>query len=234
MKENLQKILQKFLSREVIMYIIFGVLTTLVNLVISFVLVGALKIDGSIASAIGIISSILFAYFTNRKWVFYSQARGIKERLNEFWKFIAGRLVTMIIEQGGVMILYGALNMPFTPVKLSLTIIVIVLNYIFSKFFAFKTNNEETSNKEDGKLIKTNNASGLKEFFIKNKLNIFIFIGMTLFTYIICFNFLKPHYSSDAYFVSNYGYAAYVEQFLASNRMFCDKIVLDGVCNPQI
>lgn len=226
MKENLQKILQKFLSREVIMYIIFGVLTTLVNLVISFVLVGALKIDGSIASAIGIISSILFAYFTNRKWVFYSQARGIKERLNEFWKFIAGRLVTMIIEQGGVMILYGALNMPFTPVKLSLTIIVIVLNYIFSKFFAFKTNNEETSNKEDGKLIKTNNASGLKEFFIKNKLNIFIFIGMTLFTYIICFNFLKPHYSSDAYFVSNYGYAAYVEQFLASNRMFSALILL--------
>lgn len=226
MKENLQKILQKFLSREVIMYIIFGVLTTLVNLIISFVLVGTFKIDGSIASAIGIISSILFAYFTNRKWVFNSQAKGFKERLSEFWKFIAGRLVTMIIEQGGVMILYGALNMPFTPVKLSLTIIVIVLNYIFSKFFAFKTNNEETSNKEDGKLIKTNNASGLKEFFIKNKLNIFIFIGMTLFTYIICFNFLKPHYSSDAYFVSNYGYAAYVEQFLASNRMFSALILL--------
>ena len=226
MKEKIQKILQKFLSKEVIMYIIFGVLTTLVNLIISFVLVGALKIDGSIASAIGIISSILFAYFTNRKWVFNSQAKGFKERLNEFWKFIAGRLVTMIIEQGGVMILYGVLNMPFTPVKLSLTIIVIILNYIFSKFFAFKTNNEETSNKEDGKLIKTNNASKLKEFFIKNKLNIFIFIGMTLFTYIICFNFLKPHYSSDAYFVSNYGYAAYVEQFLASNRMFSALILL--------
>lgn len=226
MKEKIQKILQKFLSKEVIMYIIFGVLTTLVNLIISFVLVGALKIDGSIASAIGIISSILFAYFTNRKWVFNSQARGIKERLNEFWKFIAGRLVTMIIEQGGVMILYGALNMPFTPVKLSLTIIVIILNYIFSKFFAFKTKNEETTPKEDGNLIKTNNASGLKEFFIKNKLNIFIFIGMTLFTYIICFNFLKPHYSSDAYFVSNYGYAAYVEQFLASNRMFSALILL--------
>ena len=133
MKENLQKILQKFLSREVIMYIIFGVLTTLVNLIISFVLVGAFKIDGSIASAIGIISSILFAYFTNRKWVFNSQAKGFKERLNEFWKFIAGRLVTMVIEQGGVVILYGALNMPFTPVKLSLTIVVIILNYIFSK-----------------------------------------------------------------------------------------------------
>jgi putative flippase GtrA len=226
MKEKIQKILQKFLSKEVIMYIIFGVLTTLVNLIISFVLVGALKIDGSIASAIGIISSILFAYFTNRKWVFNSQARGLKERLNEFWKFIAGRLVTMIIEQGGVMILYGALNMPFTPVKLSLTIIVIVLNYIFSKFFAFKTNNEETSNKEDGKLIKTNNDSSIIKFLKNNKVNIFIFIGMLLFTIIVCFNFLKVHFSNDAYYVYAYGYDYYAHHFLLSNRMFSALILL--------
>ena len=226
MKEKIQKILQKFLSREVIMYIIFGVLTTLVNLIISFVLVGAFKIDGSIASAIGIISSILFAYFTNRKWVFNSQAKGFKERLNEFWKFIAGRLVTMIIEQGGVMILYGALNMPFTPVKLSLTIIVIVLNYIFSKFFAFKTNNEETSNKEDGKLIKTNNDSSIIKFLKNNKVNIFIFIGMLLFTIIVCFNFLKVHFSNDAYYVYAYGYDYYAHHFLLSNRMFSALILL--------
>lgn len=226
MKEKLQKILQKFLSREVIMYIIFGVLTTFVNLIISFVLVGALKIDGSIASAIGIISSILFAYFTNRRWVFNSQAKGLKERLNEFWKFIAGRLVTMVIEQGGVMILYGALNMPFTPVKLSLTIIVIILNYIFSKFFAFKTKNEETITKEDGKLIKTNNKSGIKKFFENNKVNIFIFVGMILFTFIICFNFLKVHFSNDAYYVYAYGYDYYANHFLASNRMFSALILL--------
>lgn len=226
MKGKIQKILQKFLSREVIMYIIFGVLTTLVNLIISFVLVGAFKIDGSIASAIGIISSILFAYFTNRKWVFNSQAKGFKERLNEFWKFIAGRLVTMVIEQGGVVILYGALNMPFTPVKLSLTIIVIVLNYIFSKFFAFKTNNEETSNKEDGKLIKTNNDSSIIKFLKNNKVNIFIFIGMLLFTIIVCFNFLKVHFSNDAYYVYAYGYDYYAHHFLLSNRMFSALILL--------
>lgn len=226
MKENLQKILQKFLSREVIMYIIFGVLTTLVNLIISFVLVGAFKIDGSIASAIGIIASILFAYFTNRKWVFNSQAKSFKEKINEFWKFIAGRLVTMVIEQGGVMILYGALNMPFTPVKLSLTIIVIILNYIFSKFFAFKTKNEEKITKEDGKLVKTNNKSGIKNFFKNNKVNIFIFIGMILFTFIICFNFLKPHFSNDAYYVYAYGYDYYANHFLASNRMFSALILL--------
>ena len=84
MKEKIQNIMQKFLTREVIMYIIFGVLTTLVNLVISFVLVGAFEIDGSISSAIGIVASILFAYFTNRKWVFNTQAKALKKILMNF------------------------------------------------------------------------------------------------------------------------------------------------------
>lgn len=58
MKEKMQNIIKKFLTKEVIMYVIFGVLTTLVNLIISFALVDAFKIGGSIASAIGIVSSI--------------------------------------------------------------------------------------------------------------------------------------------------------------------------------
>lgn len=137
MKEKLQKILQKFLSREVIMYVIFGVLTTLVNLIISFVLVGAFKIDGSIASAIGIISSILFAYFTNRKWVFHTKAKGFKENFNEFCKFIAGRAATMIIEFFGCMLLF-MIPIPEIISKLIVSIIIIILNFFISKFFAFK------------------------------------------------------------------------------------------------
>jgi len=226
MKEKIQYIIKKILTREVIMYVIFGVLTTLVNLVISFALVGAFKIDGSIASAIGIVSSILFAYFTNRKWVFETQAKGFKENFKEFWKFIAGRLVTMIIEQGGVMILYGALNMPFAPVKLSLTIIVIILNYIFSKFFAFKTRKENVEPKEDGKLIKMKKEFNFIETLKNNKFNILVFIGMILFTFIICFNFLKVHFSNDAYYVYAYGYGYYANHFLASNRIFSALILL--------
>ena len=218
MKEKIQNIMQKFLTREVIMYIIFGVLTTLVNLVISFVLVGAFEIDGSISSAIGIVASILFAYFTNRKWVFNTQAKGFKENLNEFWKFIAGRAVTMVIEQGGVMIFYGALEMPFAPVKLSLTIIVIILNYIFSKFFAFKKRIKE--DKEERSLTKMKNEHNIGNFIKRNKVNICILIGMLAFTFIICFNFLKPHFSNDAYYIASYGYDYYINHFLASNRIF--------------
>lgn len=217
MKEKMQNIIKKFLTKEVIMYVIFGVLTTLVNLIISFILVGAFKIGGSIASAIGIVSSILFAYFTNRKWVFNTTAKGFAENLKEFWKFIAGRLVTMVIEQGGVMVLYDVLNMPFVPVKLSLTIIVIILNYIFSKFFAFKTNKEV---KESDKPVKVASKFNFLEYIKKNKINIFIFLGMLIFAFIVCSNFLKEHYTNDSYYISAYGYDYYVRHFLLSNRMF--------------
>ena len=133
----MDKIKEKLLNREVIMYVIFGVATTLVNLIISFILEGIVKVNGEIASAVGIIASILFAYFTNRKWVFNTQAKGFKENIQEFGKFVLGRAFTMIIEQGGVIIFYTHMNLPFMPVKLSLTVIVIVLNFFLSKFFAF-------------------------------------------------------------------------------------------------
>ena len=133
----MNKIKEKLLNKEVIMYIIFGIATTLVNLIISFILEGIVKINGEIASAIGIIASILFAYFTNRKWVFNTEAKGFKENIKEFGKFVFGRALTMIIEQGGVIIFYTHMNLPFMPVKLSLTVIVIILNFFLSKFFAF-------------------------------------------------------------------------------------------------
>ena len=85
--EKIKDLAKKILTKEVIMYIIFGILTTLVNLVISFLLEGVFNVDGAIASAIGIIASVLFAYFTNRKMVFNTTAKGFKENFNEFIKF---------------------------------------------------------------------------------------------------------------------------------------------------
>ncbi len=143
--DKIQGLIKKVLTKEVIMYIIFGVLTTLVNLIISFLLEGLLNVDGAWASAIGIICSVLFAYFTNRKWVFNTKAKGFKENFNEFIKFILGRAVTMVIEQGGVIIFYSVMKLPFMPVKLALTIIVIILNFFFSKFFAFKEKKQENN-----------------------------------------------------------------------------------------
>ena len=139
--KKIKDLINKYLNREMMMYIIFGVATTLVNLIISIVLESVLKVDGAIASAIGIIASVLFAYFTNRKWVFNTEARGFIENIKEFGKFILGRAFTMIIEQGGVMIFYSNMNLPFIPVKLILKIIVIILNFVISKLYVFTKKN---------------------------------------------------------------------------------------------
>lgn len=146
--EKLKALIKKACNKEVISYIIFGVLTTLVNIVISYLLKAICHIEGNIASTIGIICSILFAYFTNRKWVFHSDAHTSKEKWIEFGKFILGRAFTMIVEIVGVFLLndmihsfYGMFsdNIAYLINKVLITFIVIVLNFFISKFFAFKS-----------------------------------------------------------------------------------------------
>ena len=142
-----KELIKKVCNREVISYIIFGILTTIVNIVISYILKTFFKVEGNIASTIGIICSILFAYFTNRKWVFHSYAVTIKEKWAEFGKFILGRAFTMVVEIVGVFLLndvihsfYGIFsdNIAYLINKMLMTVIVIILNFFISKFFAFK------------------------------------------------------------------------------------------------
>lgn len=136
--EQIKKLIRKFCTREVISYLIFGVLTTVVNIVVSLLLESVFHLEGNLSSTIGIIACILFAYFTNRKWVFTSTASTKKEKLSEFGKFILGRMVTMVIEMTGFFLLYTVLSLPFIISKCSITVLVIILNFFISKFFAFK------------------------------------------------------------------------------------------------
>ena len=136
--DKLQELIKKVCTREVILYIIFGVLTTLVNIVVSYIGNEFLHIEGNIASTIGIIASILFAYVTNRKMVFNSKVEGFQARLLEFRKFILGRAFTMVIEMLGFYLLYTICAMPMLVAKCIITVIVIVLNFFISKFFTFK------------------------------------------------------------------------------------------------
>jgi len=137
MKNNIKKLVEKFLTKEIILYGIFGVLTTIVNLVVFWILESILNWNENISNIIAIVTSILFAYFTNRVWVFNSQAVNIKEKFNEFVRFISGRCVTMIIEFVGCFLLFKT-PIPTMISKLAITVIVIILNFFISKFFAFK------------------------------------------------------------------------------------------------
>ena len=150
--EKLNGIVKKVLNKEVILYIVFGILTTVVNIVTSYVLKAFFNVEGNIASTIGIIVCVLFAYFTNRKWVFQTYATTIKEKWVEFGRFILGRAFTMVVEIVGVFLLndiihafYGIFtdNTAYLINKLIMTVIVIILNFFISKFFAFKDPNKK-------------------------------------------------------------------------------------------
>ncbi len=135
--EKINKLIKKLLDRDVILYIIFGILTTLVNFVTFYILNSLMKVNANISNLVAIPLAILFAYFTNRKWVFHTQAKGFKENFNEFCKFIAGRAVTMIIEFFGCMLLF-MIPIPEIISKLIVSVIIVILNFFISKFFAFK------------------------------------------------------------------------------------------------
>lgn len=137
--EKIKEIVKKLLTREVILYIIFGVLTTIVNLGSFYIMNGIFHWNENISNIIAIILAVLFAYITNKDLVFHSKAKGRKEKLTEFFRFILGRAFTMLIEFFGGMLLFQT-AMPVMVSKCIVTVVVIILNFFISKFFAFKNN----------------------------------------------------------------------------------------------
>ena len=134
---DIKEILKKVWTKEVILYAVFGILTTVINLGSFYILNDVLDINENVANVIAIILAVIFAYITNKDLVFHSQAKTIKEKSKEFFKFISGRIVTMIIEWVGCALLF-LLPIHQMISKLFMTVIVVILNFFISKFFAFK------------------------------------------------------------------------------------------------
>ena len=129
------------------MYLIFGVLTTIVNFVVYFgltFLVGTS--DGWIGFTFNVVANIiaiLFAYVTNRKFVFKSKATTRKEIIKEIASFFSCRIASMIIDSLIYYIGCTLMKIPDFIIKPIAQVVVIVLNYIFSKLIVFKGNKDD-------------------------------------------------------------------------------------------
>lgn len=128
--------LKKLYENDVVRYVFFGGCTTMVNLV-SFYILRKLKVPLNAANIISIILAITFAYVVNSKYVFQDKCETFREYFKSFCKFMGARLLTMIVEIGGVWLLVEAAGMADMPGKCITQLIVLVLNYILSKFFVF-------------------------------------------------------------------------------------------------
>ena len=139
--EKARKFLLKY--KEIILYVFFGGLTTLVNWTSYLLLVslmGGAKNTAAVmaATVISQVLSILFAYFTNRKWVFESKVRGAKAIAGEMTKFFGCRGVSILLDMLVMFIGVSVLNVNDAVMKLLSNILIIIVNYLFSKVFIFK------------------------------------------------------------------------------------------------
>ena len=131
--------------KEIILYVFFGGLTTVVNwggyLVLVRLMGGAQSnVAVTAATALAEFLSILFAYVTNKLWVFESNAHGVYENFMEMLKFFGARAFSAVLDIVLMYVFVTKLHFNDTVMKLVANVIIIVVNYIASKLFVFKKN----------------------------------------------------------------------------------------------
>ena len=146
----MKKIIQLYKKyEEVINYLIIGGLTTLVNLIVKYALLFTIlsaenPVQLQTAVIVSWIVACLFAYITNRKVVFKSKSEKI---IKEFVSFVTARLITLGMEMLIMYIFVTALrlnsNLWVVVWSIVAQVVVVVANYVFSKLFIFKKENNE-------------------------------------------------------------------------------------------
>lgn len=126
-----------------IRYLFFGGLTTLVNIVVFGILEGPLGIDYKISNFFSVAIASCFAFVVNKLYVFQSKSKTFGDTVQEFIKFVLGRLVTMVVEVGGVPFCVELLGQPKMVAKIETQVIVVIVNYFISKLFVFKSGSEQ-------------------------------------------------------------------------------------------
>lgn len=123
------------LERELIMYVFFGVLTGVVNLGVYFLFSHVLGVYYLFSNVVAWFLSVLFAYVTNRIWVFESNSNNI---LKEVFLFFSCRSFSGLVDIGLLYFFVDILNIGDYISKIIVQIIVVILNYLFSKLLIFK------------------------------------------------------------------------------------------------
>ena len=130
--------------KQIILYMVYGTATTIVNWVVYTVLVEALNLGMTVSNAIAWVLAVLFAFVTNKLFVFESHRLDFRALLSEAASFFCSRAISGVIDVFAPSLLYkigvtfSFLGIKGFGAKLIVSVIVIVLNYLFSKFIVFR------------------------------------------------------------------------------------------------
>lgn len=121
-----------------LLYVVFGVATTVVNIAVYWLAAYLMQFGTILSTVVAWGVAVLFAYFTNRKWVFQSLEKSLPEVMKEIVSFFVCRLATGVIDLLCMYIFVDVLKFNDVMIKVSTNILVIILNYVASKLFVFK------------------------------------------------------------------------------------------------
>ena len=135
----LERLFGRFVNEETVSYLVFGALTTVVNILAFWALCDALHMNEMVANVIAWVVSVLFAYVTNRLFVFESTASGARAMVREMALFFAARALSLGIDEGGMLLLRVVLQWDKMVAKVLVNVLVIIFNYFASKLLIFRS-----------------------------------------------------------------------------------------------
>ena len=135
-KEEMIKETKK--QNELVSYIIFGLATTVVSMVVYGVCNSVFEMHYLVSNIVSWIMAVTFAYITNKMFVFKTRGMSFAQLKREVSLFVSARLASLLIEELGLFLLVGLLEWGEIGGKLVMQAVVIVLNYFFSKLVIFK------------------------------------------------------------------------------------------------
>lgn len=130
-------LLEKLWNREMISYLIVGAITTLINIIAYHILCNIWQIENLVANVIAWVFSVLFAFVANDCIVF-SVGKKKNSLMKRGIQFSAARVASLFIDEAGMFLLVDVLTMNNMVSKIGMNVIVVILNYILSKWFIFK------------------------------------------------------------------------------------------------
>ena len=129
--------------KEAMAYLVFGVLTTVIDYVISNALFYAGHMGSVLSQTAGWVAAVLFAFVTNKWWVFGSHTLIPAEVWREFVSFVLCRVVTFLFNLAAIFVMVDLLKLEFFICKLLISVVVVILNYVFSKILIFAHKKEK-------------------------------------------------------------------------------------------
>jgi len=124
--------------KEVILYLIFGVLTTILNIVVFGLCNDILNIEYKISNVIAWVIAVIFAFITNKIIVFESKNKSKEETTREAISFFIARVISLVADMIMMIIMIDIIKINSLVAKVISNVVVVIINYIFSKFIVFK------------------------------------------------------------------------------------------------